>query len=59
MTKKLFQIQILQIQVFHNFLWKTSNKGRTYDSTIEFRHCILEVPNIGRNLYKGIYSTMS
>ena len=41
----------------NSFLWENPNKGRTYDSTIEFRHYILEFPNIGRDLYKGIYGS--
>ena len=34
---------------------KNPNRGRTYDSAIEFRHYFLEFPNIGRDLYQGIY----
>ena len=38
-------------QVFHSFLWKNPNKGRTYDSTIEFRHYFLEFTNKYCDLY--------
>ena len=48
MTKKLFSLNSSFPKLS---VKKENNKDSTYDSAIEFRHYILEFPNIGRNLY--------